>query len=101
MISVTEYEDGFTVTVVYGTSRKVNRLMAGEFAIRKAEHEAAFKAAGLSYDTKFDLRERVELPWNDRFFSIPPHPANGQTPKLGSLHIDMHRALIAAAQAIK
>jgi hypothetical protein len=89
------------VTVAYGTSQKMQRLAAGEFAIRKAENKAAYELAGLSYDTKFDLRNRVELPWNDSFFAVPPNPPHGQIPKLGSLHIGMERALKAAANAIR
>lgn len=101
VFSVTEREDGIAVTVVYGTSQKIDRLAAGEFVIRKADHKAAYEMAGLSYDTKFDLRNRVELPWSDSFFAVPPNPAHGQTPKLGSLHIGMKRALEAAAKAIR
>jgi hypothetical protein len=98
---VTEYDDGVTVSVAYGTSQKTDRMVAGEFAIRKAEHKTAYELAGLSYDTKFDLRNIVELPWNDSFFAVPPNPAHGQTPKLGSLHIGMMRALQAAVKATR
>ena len=101
VISVTERADGIVVTVAYGTSQQLDRLAAGEFAIRKAEDKAAYALAGLSYDTKFDLRTLVELPWNDSFFAVPPKPAHGQTPKLGSLHMGMKRAFAAAAQALR
>lgn len=101
VLAVTEHEDGVVVTVAYGTSQKVQQLAAGEFAIRKAENKAAYALAGLSYDTKFDLRSRVDLPWNDTFFAVPPNPAHGQTPKLGSMHIELERALKAAAKAIR
>lgn len=102
VVSVTEHEDGVTVTVAYGTSQKVDRLAAGEFAIRKAENKTAYEIAGLSYDTaKFDLRNKILLPWNDSFFAVLANPAHGQTPKLGSLHIGMTRALQAAAKAIR
>ena len=101
VVSVTEREDGIVVTVAYGTSQKTDRLAAGEFAIRKADNNAAYEMAGLSYDTKFDLRKMVELPWNDSFFAVQPNPAHGQTPRLGSLHIGMKRSLEAAAQAIR
>ena len=101
IVSVMEHEDGIAVTVAYGTSQKLDRLSAGEFAIRKAQNRAAYEMAGLSYDTKFDLRNRVELPWNDTFFAVPPNPPHGQTPKLGSLHIGMEPALKAAAKAIR
>lgn len=101
VVSVFEYEDGWTVKVAYGTSQKVDRLNAGEFAIRKGENKAAYEFAGLSYDTKFDLGNMVEVPWSDTFFSVPPNPAHGQTPKLGGLHMSMSKALNAAAQAIR
>ena len=101
VISVTEHEDGLTVGVAYGTSQKTNRLVSGEFAIRKAEHKAAYAMAGLSYDTKFDLRNILHLPWNDSFFAVPPDPRFAQTPKLGSLHIGMRKALEAAALAVR
>ena len=101
ILAVTEYEEGAVVTVAYGTSQKTDRLSAGEFAILKAENRTAYETAGLSYDTKFDLRNRVELPWIDSFFAVPPNPAHGQTPKLGSLHIGMARSLEAAIKAAK
>lgn len=101
VVSVTEREDGVEVVVAYGTSQKVDRLMAGEFAIRKAESKAAYELAGLSYDTKFDMRQLLALPWNDMFFAVPPTPDHGQTPKLGSLHIGMRRSLEAAVKAAR
>ena len=101
VISIMEHEDGITVGVAYGTSQKTDRLVAGEFAIRKAGDKAAYAMAGLSYDTKFDLRNILELPWNDSFFIVPPDPHHGKTPKLGSLHIGMRKALEAAARAVK
>ena len=101
VISIAEHADGITVGVAYGTSQKTDRLVAGEFAIRKAGDKAAYAMAGLSYDTKFDLRNILELPWNDSFFIVPPDPHHGKTPKLGSLHIGMRKALEAAARAVK
>lgn len=85
----------------YGTSQKTDRMVTGEFVIRKAENKAAYEMAGLSYDTKLDLRNLAELPWNDSFFAVPTNPCHGQTPKLGSLHIGMKKAFAAAARAIK
>lgn len=96
---VVEYEDGSTVTVAYGTSQGLQRLHAGEFAIAKQRDPAAYAAAGLSFDTKFDLRQRIELPWSADFFGVPAHAPHGQNPKLGSLHASMMRALQAAYQA--
>ena len=84
------------VTVAYGTSQKTNRLYGGEFRITKTEHPAAYASAGLSYDTKFDLKSALELPFNDDWFSVPPHAPHGQTPKLGTLHPSMVRIAAAA-----
>jgi hypothetical protein len=97
---VTEREDGVAVTVAYGTSQGLNRLHAGEFAITKQGSPAAYRGAGLSFDTKFDFRQSVELPWNRDFFAPPPHTPHGQHPKLGSLHASMMRAAQTAFQAV-
>lgn len=101
VLTVTEHEDGVAVQVAYGTSQKLARMLAGEFAIRKYEHHAAFAMSGLSFDTKFDLGRVLELPWNADFFGVPPAPRLGQNPKLGSLHIGMRQAVAAAAHAAK
>ena len=101
VISITEHADGITVGVAYGTSQKTDRLVSGEFTIRKAGNKTAYAMAGLSYDTKFDLRNILELPRNDSFFAVPPDPQYGQTPKLGSLHIGMKKTLEAAARAVR
>ncbi len=84
------------VSVAYGTSQKTDRLYSGEFLIAKSEHPAAYSSAGLSYDTKFNLNNILELPFNDAYFSVPPHAPHGQTPKLGTLHPSMVRIAAAA-----
>jgi hypothetical protein len=53
----------------------------------------------LSYDTKFDLRNVLELPFNDAYFSVPPHAPHGQIPKLGTLHPSMVRIAATAFAA--
>lgn len=88
--------DGVVLRVAYGTSQHVNRLKAGEFAVLRAIHPAAFALAGLSFDTKFDLKRQVDLPWSDLFFSTPPLPRHGPNPKLGTLHASLMPALRAA-----
>lgn len=70
VLTVSEFPET-AVTVVYGTSQRVDQLFTGEFAIRSAENKVAFELAGLSRDTKFDLRRQITLPWNDSFFSVP------------------------------
>ncbi len=92
VVQVTVKDDGAVVAVVYGTSQRLERLSSGEFAIRKAQNSAAFALAGLSFDTKFNFRQIVELPWTDSFCKVPPKAAHGQTPKLGTLHPSMMHA---------
>jgi hypothetical protein len=76
--------------------RGLNRLHAGEFAITKLGSPAAYGVAGLSFDTKFDLRQVIELPRTEDFFGVPPRSPHGQNPKLGSLHASLMRAAQAA-----
>ena len=87
--------------VAYGTSKRVSQLNSGEFAITRSMHPAAFELAGLAFDTKFDCRALVDLPWSERFFKTPPRPAHGQTPKLGTLHASVFRAAQAAFLAVQ
>jgi hypothetical protein len=98
---VVERADGLAIIVAYGTSQGLNRLHGGEFAITKQGSPAAYSVAGLSFDTKFDLRQVIELPWNEDFFGVPPRAPHGQNPKLGSLHASMMRVAQAAFQAVQ
>jgi hypothetical protein len=95
------FEDGVTLKVAYGTTQRTTSLRAGEFLVSKSRHPVAFKQAGLAFDTKFDLNKVIELPWSERYFKAPPslNPAYGQTPKMGSLHASLSRALFAAYSA--
>jgi len=45
VLEVIEREDGIEIAVVYGTSQRVDKLSAGEFAITRPGHAAAYKAA--------------------------------------------------------
>jgi hypothetical protein len=89
----------YGVRVIYGTSKKVRELFAGEFAILRLNHPQAYALANLSYDTKFDFRKQVELPYTSEWFEVPPAAPHGQVPKLGTLHPSMIRAARAALQA--
>ena len=98
---LTVYDDHaphFGVLVAYGTSKRVARLYRGEFAITSADADA-YRAAGLSYDTKFNLVRRVQLPFNDEYFRVPPGAPHGQRPKLGVLHAGLMRRAAAAWKA--
>ena len=98
VLEVTERTDGIEVKVAYGTSQKLDRLKAGEFAIRRLDN---YESAGLSHDTKFDLAKALTLPWDRMFFDVPPNPRHGQTPKLGSLHPGMMKIVSAALRAVR
>ncbi len=101
VLEVTQRADGIEVKVAYGTSQKLDRMLAGEFAIRKLDNAAAYVLAGLSYDTKFNLGKTLSLPWDSKFFGVPPDPKHGQIPKLGSLHSGMMKSAEAALRACR
>jgi len=87
------------VRVAYGTSQRVTTLYRGEFVILQAQNPAAYKTAGLSYDTKFDLKQQIDLPYTTDWFSVPPAAPYGQTPQLGLLHPSLMRTAEAAFRA--
>lgn len=95
---VVGFDNQFAVAVVYGTSQRVDLLFPGEFLLDRGEPDA-FLLSGLSYPTKFDLGRVVELPYNDDWFAVPPHPRFGQLPKLGTLHPSCIPRLRAARRA--
>ena len=89
----------FEVRVAYGTSQRTTSLHRGEFAILRERNQVAYEAAGLSYDTKFDLKQMLVLPYTTDWFSVPPAAPHGQSPKLGTLHPSLVHALEAAYRA--
>jgi len=89
----------FAVRAVYGTSQRTTTLHRGEFAILRDRNAAAYQAASLSYDTKFDLKQMLVLPYTTDWFSVPPAAPHGQSPKLGTLHPSLVHALEAAYRA--
>lgn len=66
---------------------------------RPALIPAAFDAVGLRYDTKFNLRQALDLPFTTEWFSVPPAAPHGQSPKLGTLHPSLVHAVQAAYRA--
>lgn len=90
----------YRVRVAYGTSQRVTQLRSGEFAIAPAD-PAAYQLAGLSYPTKFDLRQLVLLPYNSDWFAVPPGAPHGQLPRLGTLHPSLLQRFRAAAVAAR
>ena len=91
----------FTVRVAYGmgTSQRTTTLHRGEFSILRDRYPAAYEAAGLSYDIKFDLKQALNPRYTTEWFSVPPAAPHGQTPKLGTLHPSLVRAVQAAFRA--
>lgn len=89
----------FTVQVAYGTSQRPQTLYRGEFAIVSSKNRVAYDAANLSFDTKFNLRQILDLPFSSIWFSVPPAAPHGQSPKLGTLHPSLVRAVHAAYRA--
>jgi hypothetical protein len=77
------HDDGIAVLVAYGTSQRANHLKVGESAISRERTPDALRLAGLAYDTKFDFKVTVELPWAEPSFEVSPPPRYGQSPKLG------------------
>ena len=98
VVKVGEIDGGPAVAVAYGTSQRIGALHPGEFAITRADREA-FAVAGLSFDTKYDLTNVIELPFSERWFAVPPGAPHGQIPKLGLLHPTMVRRAVAAHRA--
>jgi hypothetical protein len=98
VLNVGRIDDQIAVQVAYGTSQKVERLFPGEFAITPDDN-AAFAVSGLSYPTKFNLGNAVELPFSERWFGVPPGMPFGQHPKLGILHPSLMRRAEAAYRA--
>lgn len=89
----------YRVLVAYGTSQRVREMRSGEFAIAPAD-AGAYRLAGLSYPTKFNLHERVLLPYNGDWFAVPPGAPHGQLPRLGTLHPSLLYRFRAAAVAV-
>lgn len=91
----------FTVRVAYGTSQRTTTLYKGEFSILRERNPAAYEAAGLSYNTKFNLKQTLDLPYTTVWFSLPPAAPHGQKPKLGTLHPSLVRVVQAAFRAAR
>ena len=99
---MTVYDDdapNFEVRVAYGTSKRCTTLHGGKFTISSTVNRSAYDMAGLSYDTKFDLKRAVDLPYTSEWFAVPLAAPHGQTPKLGTLHPSLMPALQAAYKA--
>lgn len=98
VLAVGEVDGEPYVEVAYGTSQSTHQLHSGEFLIAPPDGQA-YVLSGLSYPTKFDLRNRKQLPYNEDWFRVPPLAPHGQTPRLGVLHPSLVRRAKAAFDA--
>jgi hypothetical protein len=71
------------VEVAYGTSQGIGDVHAGELVVPKTDPDA-----GLQKDTKFDLCNIVNLPFNEDWFAPDPAGRFGNHPKRGKLNLD-------------
>ena len=102
VLRVDRREDGDVVSVAYGTSKNLSRMRSGEVSITKLKNPAAYALAGLAYDTNFDFRAIVDLPWTDRYFKVPTRNLHGNTPKIGTLHATiLHSVEVAYRSALE
>lgn len=88
------------VRVAAGTSRKTasGQVYPWELLVEHAD-APAFQVTGLSYTTKFNIRNTLELPYTSEFFEPAPGRPHGKTPRLGFLHPSYMGALKLAAKA--
>jgi hypothetical protein len=104
IIEVEEYElpDGSIevfVVLAYGTSEDVDNCHPGELKIESSDPHA-----GLGLDTKFDIGNRVKLPFDDEWFAPSPNKRFGQHPKRGLLNAEdsnLKRRLSSAIAELK
>lgn len=88
------------VRVAAGTSQKCKpgQVFSWELLIED-DSGAPFLLSGLSFTTKFNVRNTLELPYSSDFFEPPPKQPFGKIPKLGILHASYMSALRVAAKA--
>lgn len=82
------------VAVAYGTSQGISEVHPGELVVPRSQ-----VAAGLTKDTKFDLRNIVRLPFNNEWFAPDPARRYGEHPKRGKFdttNVENKRKLQAA-----
>ena len=102
VLNVADESEPQRVEVAYGTSKKTTQKYPGEFELTPRDGEV-YQRAGLTEESKFDLRRSVWLPYNDRWFKPKPARPPKTTPKLGTLDLNLdkgvRRRFLAAAEA--
>ncbi|TDB47420.1 type II toxin-antitoxin system PemK/MazF family toxin [Photorhabdus khanii] len=78
------FHDEYAVLVVYGTTKKTDRVYPGEFLI--GPEIDGWEISGLLMETKFNLGASVAIPFDSDWFSVAPLIfKNTPLPKLGSI----------------
>lgn len=93
----------YRVRVVYGTTKIKGNTLPHEADIDPVSNPAAYKAAGLSYPTRFNFKKVVVLNYDEMFFERAPcgeKVAPLPSPRMGTLHPSMMRAFFAAYSAV-
>lgn len=89
------YDEDHAVEIAYGTSQKVDKIYRGEFLI--SANDSGFQGTGLLKSTKFDLNNRVIVPFDNIWFSPPMSgKISSPPPKIGRVQLEHHNALLKA-----
>ncbi len=89
------YDDDHAVEIAYGTSQKLDKIYKGEFLI--SANDPGFQGTGLRKSTKFNLKNRVIVPFDNEWFT-PPRSGRiaSPPPKIGRVQLEHHNALAKA-----
>ncbi len=94
----------YRVRVVYGTTKIKGKALPHEADIDQVSNPVAYKAAGLSYSTRFNFKKVVVLNYDEMYFDRAPRGENIAplpSPRMGSLHPSMMRAFSAAYSVVR
>jgi hypothetical protein len=86
------YDDDHAVEIAYGTSQKLDKIYRGEFLI--SANDPGFQGTGLRKSTKFDLNNRVIVPFDNEWFTPPlSGRISSPPPNIGRVQLEHHSAL--------
>jgi hypothetical protein len=72
------------IIVLYGTTKKLDRLYPSEFRIEKKDGRS-FMLSGLANDTKFDFNHRIRLSFCSAWFGKASRQFSANEARLGVL----------------
>lgn len=93
------YANDHAVEIAYGTSQKLDKIYPGEFLI--SANDPGFELTGLRTSTKFNLADRVILPFDNVWFTTPRSGRiSSPPPRIGTVHLasvnGLHKAWVEA-----